>query len=54
MKKYAISLRSSTVVLMRGLPCSGKSTWLRNNNCEDYVISPDTFQLMLSPPIETT
>lgn len=54
MKKYAISLRSSTVVLMRGLPGSGKSTWLRNNNCEDYVISPDTFRLLLSPPIETT
>lgn len=54
MKKHAISLNSSTVVLMRGLPGSGKSTWLRNNNCDDYVISPDTFRLMLSPPIETT
>lgn len=54
MKKIAISLSSQTVVLMRGLPGSGKSTWLRNNNCDDYVISPDTFRLMLSPPIETT
>ena len=54
MKKVVISLSSPIVVLMRGLPGSGKSTWLRNNNCEDYVISPDTFQLMLSPPIETT
>ena len=54
MKKFVISLSSPVVVLMRGLPCSGKSTWLCNNNCDDYVISPDTFRLMLSPPIETT
>lgn len=54
MKKFSISLSSPTVIIMRGLPGAGKSTWLRNNNCEDYVIRPDTFQLMLSPPIEIT
>ena len=46
-----ISLSSPIVVLMRGLPGSGKSTWLREKHCEDYVISPDTFRLILSPPI---
>ena len=46
-----ISLSSPTVVLMRGLPGSGKSTWLQNNNCAEYSISPDEFRLMLSPPI---
>ena len=54
MKKFVISRSSPVVVLMRGLPGSGKSTWLHNNNCDDYVISPDAFRLMLSPPIETT
>lgn len=46
-----ISLSSLTVVLMRGLPGSGKSTWLQNNNCVEYSISPDEFRLMLSPPV---
>lgn len=46
-----ISLSSPTVVLMRGLPGSGKSTWLQNNNCVEYSISPDEFRLMLSPPV---
>ena len=46
-----ISLSSPTVVLMRGLPGSGKSTWLQNNNCAEYSISPDEFRLMLSPPV---
>lgn len=51
MKKFSISLSSKTVVLMRGLPGSGKSMWLREHHCEDYVISPDTFRLILSPPL---
>ncbi len=38
---------------MRGVPGSGKSTWIKNNNVQDYVLRPDTFRIMLSKPIET-
>ena len=49
MKK--ISLSAPVVVLMRGLHGAGKSTWLREHGVEDYVISPDEFRLILSPPV---
>ena len=45
------SLSQPIVFLMRGLPGVGKSTWLREHHVEDYVISPDMFRLMLSPPV---
>lgn len=39
------------LIIMRGLPGSGKSTWIKNNNLEDYVISPDKLRLMFSAPV---
>ena len=45
------SLSQPIIFLMRGLPGVGKSTWLKGHHVEDYVISPDAFRLMLSPPV---
>lgn len=40
-----------TLLLMRGLPASGKSTWIRTHDLEPYTLSPDTLRLMASSPI---
>lgn len=48
-----IKKNSKTLLIMRGVPGSGKSTWIRNHNVQDYVLSPDTFRIMLSKPVET-
>lgn len=45
------SVHEGVVFLLRGLPGTGKSTWLKERGVEDYVISPDTFRLILSPPV---
>lgn len=37
-----------TLLLMRGAPGSGKSTWIRNHNLEQYTLSPDTLRTMCS------
>jgi predicted kinase len=42
-----------TIYLLRGVPGSGKSTWIRNNNLEQYTLSPDNFRLMYQSPITT-
>lgn len=49
--KKTIYLSDKIIVLMRGLPSSGKSTFLREHGCEDYSISPDAFHIVLSPPV---
>ncbi|MDL0079662.1 RNA ligase [Helicobacter zhangjianzhongii] len=40
-----------TLLLMRGLPASGKSSWLREHNLHPYALSPDCLRLMASAPI---
>lgn len=34
--------------MTRGLPGSGKSTWIKENNLEKYTLCPDTIRLMYS------
>ena len=37
-----------TLLLMRGAPGSGKSTWIKNHDLEQYTLSPDTLRVMCS------
>lgn len=37
-----------TLLLMRGAPGSGKSTWIKNNHLENYTLSPDNIRLLCS------
>ena len=39
------------LILLRGAPASGKSTWLKENSLEPYAISPDNVRLMFSSPV---
>jgi len=48
-----INMKDKIVVLLRGVPGSGKTTWLRDHNLEDYSISLDKIRLMLSNPVMT-
>lgn len=38
------------LVLMIGSPSSGKSTWIKENNLEEFTISPDNIRVMLQSP----
>jgi len=38
------------LLLMRGAPGCGKSTWIKNHNLEAYTLSPDEFRLKCSSP----
>lgn len=40
-----------TLLLMRGLPASGKSSWIHTHNLQAYTLSPDSLRLMVSAPI---
>ena len=39
-----------TLVLLRGIPASGKSTWIKENNLEDFTLCLDDFRRILSGP----
>lgn len=39
------------LVFLRGIPGSGKSTFVRENNLEPYTISSDSVRLLLKPPV---
>ncbi|WP_292389551.1 AAA family ATPase [Methanosarcina sp. UBA5] len=38
-------------MFLRGIPGSGKSTFVRENNLEPYTISSDSVRLLLKPPV---
>lgn len=42
-----------TLLLLRGAPGSGKSTWIRENNLEQYTLEADSFRQLISNPIMT-
>ena len=48
-----INLKDNIVVLLRGVPGSGKSTWLREHQLEDYSIATDRLRLLLSNPVKS-
>lgn len=39
------------LLLLRGIPASGKSTWIAQCGLEAYTLSPDSLRLMASAPI---
>lgn len=38
------------LILMRGIPGSGKTSWLENNKLKPYTLSPDRMRLMMGSP----
>lgn len=42
-----------TLILLRGCPGSGKSTWVRNHNLQNYTLEPDAIRLMAQAPVTT-
>ncbi|WP_226990731.1 AAA family ATPase [Methanosarcina acetivorans] len=39
------------LVFLRGIPGSGKSTFIKENRLEPYTISSDEVRLLLKPPV---
>ena len=42
------------LVILRGCPGSGKSTWIKENHLEQYTLSPDNIRTMVCAPVLTT
>ena len=42
-----------TLIILRGSPASGKSTWVKKMNLENYTLSPDNIRLLVESPILT-
>lgn len=42
-----------TLLLLRGAPGSGKSTWIEKNGLKRYTLSPDELRLMCQSPVMT-
>lgn len=40
-----------TLILTRGCPGSGKSTFIKNNGLEEYTLSPDQIRLLFQSPV---
>ena len=38
------------LLMLRGSPGAGKSTWIKEHNLQDYALSPDEIRLMCSSP----
>lgn len=41
------------LVVLRGCPGAGKSTWIKENGLEPYTLCPDTIRTMISAPVYT-
>lgn len=41
------------LVVLRGCPGAGKSTWIKENGLEQYTLSPDNIRMMASAPVLT-
>ena len=42
-----------SLVILRGAPGAGKSTWIKNNNLENYTLCADTLRLLMESPVMT-
>lgn len=41
------------LIVLRGCPGAGKSTWIKENGLEQYTLSPDNIRMLASAPILT-
>lgn len=49
--KDILGCRMRYLVFLRGVPGSGKSTFVRENSLEPYTISSDNVRLLIKPPV---